>query len=1160
MKGFKSFAKRSELIFGDNFNCVIGPNGSGKSNILDALCFVLGRSSAKGLRSEKSANLIYNGGKLKNPAKEGEVSIYLDNSNKLFPCETPEVKVSRIVKHNGTGVYKINDKKCTKVEVQNMLAYGKITSEGFNIILQGDIVKFIDMKLEDRRKIIEEVAGINVYEEKRQKTLNELNKVEERLKEADIILKEREGYLTELKTERDQALKYNELKKNIDFNHGAYLFKKIEGRKSKVDLIEKNILKNQEEINKFNEKILEIETDVKNKKNNINLINKEIEDKGEKEQVQLQKQIENIKVELATNNSRINSIDKELKRVEERKSQLDEQNQEMKSKMDIAQNEIEGLKKKKNTIEKELDIIKKSILKFRDKNKLNDDLDSVYGQIDKHDEEEEILQKEINLLRTQQQEITRRKDKYEILIESLSEKYEKLAIAKKENAKQLKDLENKRDEFKKITQELNILLNNDSNFVAQIKNARDNVNVYSEKAAKLQAKQNSLVQNAAGDNAINYVLDMKSKNPQIHGMVSELGEVNEEYSLALEICAGGRIKDIIVEEDKVASNIISELKSKQIGACRFLPLNKIKSKPIEASQQIFAKKDGAIDFAINLVKFDNRFKNAMSHVFSNTLIVKNLDVARKIGIGKIRMVTLDGDLIEASGAMIGGYRKKLKHGSGGFAKKELNDEIKKVEKQFSDSSSVLSLLESKRHDNMDKIDRLRSFKSELDGDIKSLEKRLNIDSDELGEYDVQKETLTKQVDEMDTENDQVITKISQINSQMAKIKIEKTSLKNKVAATRSPKVLAELNTFEDKKKELEQDLIKVDTQIQSLNSQIKNIMNLEDSQTIKIIKSMEKEIIDFKEEKIKLVEVNKKFDDDLKLKEKQAEKFYLQFKELFQKRSELESNVNELNLKITQLNLKLKDFDNFKNNSNIEKAKFNAELMGLESEFEPFKDNDYSNVQKDESVLKSEITRWENEIVKIGNVNLRALEMYDIVEKEFNELLDKIKQLQEEKESVLLMLNEIETVKKEIFMKTFDKINHNFKEIFLNLNSKGEAFLELENEEMPFEGGLSVKVRLSGNKFLDIKSLSGGEKTMTTLAFIFAIQEYDPHSFYILDEIDAALDKHNSETLAKYVESYSKKAQYIVISHNDAVISDANYLYGISMNEHGMSTITTLKI
>ena len=176
MKGFKSFAKRSELIFGDNFNCVIGPNGSGKSNILDALCFVLGRSSAKGLRSEKSANLIYNGGKLKNPAKEGEVSIYLDNSNKLFPCETPEVKVSRIVKHNGTGVYKINDKKCTKVEVQNMLAYGKITSEGFNIILQGDIVKFIDMKLEDRRKIIEEVAGINVYEEKRQKIIKKASK------------------------------------------------------------------------------------------------------------------------------------------------------------------------------------------------------------------------------------------------------------------------------------------------------------------------------------------------------------------------------------------------------------------------------------------------------------------------------------------------------------------------------------------------------------------------------------------------------------------------------------------------------------------------------------------------------------------------------------------------------------------------------------------------------------------------------------------------------------------------------------------------------------------------------------------------------------------------------------------------------------------------
>lgn len=191
---------------------------------------------------------------------------------------------------------------------------------------------------------------------------------------------------------------------------------------------------------------------------------------------------------------------------------------------------------------------------------------------------------------------------------------------------------------------------------------------------------------------------------------------------------------------------------------------------------------------------------------------------------------------------------------------------------------------------------------------------------------------------------------------------------------------------------------------------------------------------------------------------------------------------------------------------------------------------------------------------------MRALEIYESVEKEYNSLLSKREVLSKEKEDVLCLMNEIEGKKKALFMKTFDVINENFQRIFVSLSSKGSAFLELENEESPFDGGLMIKVRLKGNKFMDIRSLSGGEKTMTALAFLFAVQENEPASFYVLDEVDAALDKHNSEKLAKLVRDYSKKAQYIIISHNDAVISEASNLYGVSMNEHGISTVTSLKI
>ena len=223
MHGFKSFAKHTEILFGGSFNCVLGPNGAGKSNVLDALCFVLGKSSSRDLRAEKSANLIYNGGKTKKPAKHGEVSIYFDNSSKVFPTDDKEVKISRIVRQNGQSIYKINDKAMTRQQITNLLSLAKIDPEGYNIILQGDIVKFVEMHPEDRRVLIEDIAGISVYEEKKHKAMLELEKVEQHLRETELILTERSTYLKELRKDRDQALKYKDMSDKIKQNKASYL-------------------------------------------------------------------------------------------------------------------------------------------------------------------------------------------------------------------------------------------------------------------------------------------------------------------------------------------------------------------------------------------------------------------------------------------------------------------------------------------------------------------------------------------------------------------------------------------------------------------------------------------------------------------------------------------------------------------------------------------------------------------------------------------------------------------------------------------------------------------------------------------------------------------------------------------------------------------------
>jgi chromosome segregation protein len=306
--GFKSFAKHTEFILSNGFNVILGPNGSGKSNVLDALCFVLGKSSSKSLRAEKSSNLIYNGGKNKSPTKQGEVSIFFDNSNKTFPSEDQEIKITRIVRQSGQSVYRINDKTRTRQQILDLLAMGKINPDGYNIILQGDIVKLVEMHPVERRELIEEVAGISVYEEKKHKALLELAKVEEKFKETEIVLTERNTYLRELKKDRDQALKYKDMNDKIRMYNASFLRIQIDKKqKEKNDFQNKNN-ETTDELNRVNEKISKLRQENEEKRAKIEEITKDIEEKGEVEQVKLNKEVETLKIDLTKSNSRIDTL------------------------------------------------------------------------------------------------------------------------------------------------------------------------------------------------------------------------------------------------------------------------------------------------------------------------------------------------------------------------------------------------------------------------------------------------------------------------------------------------------------------------------------------------------------------------------------------------------------------------------------------------------------------------------------------------------------------------------------------------------------------------------------------------------------------------------------------------------------------------------------
>lgn len=1165
IKGFKSFANRTELIFGEKYNCVLGPNGSGKSNVMDALCFVLGKGSSKDMRAEKSSNLIYNGGKMKNPAKEGEVSIFFDNSSGVFPqiksafkrkIQLPvyenEIKISRIIKENGQSQYKINDLIKTRQEILDLLSFAKVNPDGYNIVLQGEIVNLIEMSSLQRREMIEEIAGLSVYEEKKEKALRELARVEDKMNEVDIILVERKTHLQELKRERDQALKFKDLNDKIKRNKATILNNKIQSKKADLDKLSKDIDEGKSKISKLIQESVILKDLIAQKKHEIEKINSEIEEKGEKEQVAIHKEVEKLKIELALINQRSSAIDLEITKINERKIQLEKNLDDINSKIEKLQSQK---KEEENVVgekEKDLSQVESKINLFMQKNNL-DNARQIDKEIEDIDKKSELLTEEIQKLREEQQNLLREKDKSEILINNIDGSIENVLKLEKENKDQVEKLKNKKDLFKKTTLDLNQQLSENSNLAAQLANARAKILSRKEELVKLSAKDTSLKESLAAGIAVQKILELEK--PGIYGLVSNLGNVKSEYSLALEVAAGQRMKSIVVEDDKIAAECIKYLKDNKLGVVTFLPLNKIRSVQIKPELRNL-KSAGIRGLSIDLISYDSKFEKVFSYVFENTLVVEDVETARKIGIGNYRMVTMTGDLIDMSGAMQGGYRSR----SGlGFREKELREDIDKLNKEIDDSQRVIQNIEQKRTDNEELIDKLRELKSSLDGEIQAMEKMLHLDSNDLDVSKKQKSELTKQLKDLEKSLDKIINTTSEKNKEFAQLKIKKQQLRDKINELRNPALLAELNAFEQKKEQLKEELSIIRMNIKNNESQISNVLNPEKENIQKVIKQQEKEKQNFELEKSSLLKKIKEQDMILKEKEKAETKFFAQFKELFNKRNKFSEEITKHEFDSNSRQEDSRIIEQKTNIISLQSAEIRAQLSGMIEEFKQYETVELFKDKPESEILK-EISQFEKLILDIGAVNMRALEIYEAIEKEYKSFIEKKEKIRSERESVLMMINEIDSKKRELFMKTYEILDHNFKVIFSALSSKGEASLELEDNNDPFNGGLLLKVRITGSKFLDIKSLSGGEKTMAAIAFIFAVQEYSPAPFYILDEVDAALDKKNSEQLSQLIHSYSSKAQYIIISHNDAVISEADTLYGISMNEHGISKVTTLKI
>ncbi len=946
MQGFKSFAKKTEVHFDTGINVILGPNGSGKSNISDALCFVLGRLSIKSIRAAKARNLIFMGSKYVKPAKEAYVELVFDNTDKSFSIEKDEISLKRIVRYNGQSVYKINDETKTRSEVIELLAQAGIDPHGANIVLQGQIQSVVRMHPDERRKVIEEVAGIAIYETRKEKSLKELEKTDERLKEISTILRERTAFLKNLEREKAQAQRYKELESTVKRSKATILHKKREDKEKEVNSMIKSIEAKTKDKDKVREQGDKVKTELEGISWKIEEINKHIEKATGLEQENLHNEIANLRAE------------------------------------------IEGLKVRKESYEHRRDEIERRI-----------------SELGKGIPETELEIKELKL----KSPLMAKKS------ESLRKKKEELA-----------EIESERKKLLGVKTELNGLRERIRDKEGQVKRAE----LESENLLK-QLEENSS--------------DLKFRTEE---------EVSKKE--------GSWRKSLLDKREE-----LEELNKKELENEKIIVLA---DSEIERAKEIRKKIEDIDTCPLCQTKMTEQHR---AHVFKDTeenidkfgkkkeISAKKLDEIKETRI-KARK-EIEGLEREISGAEI----EIIKHRN----IKEKKEQLKRV------------------------VEQEKILKKELEG-LDERRKNLEVKSGDIGVIEERYDRKMLEMQEISSRNED-----------------------------------------------------NLDTTIIYKERELENTRN--------IIKRAKEDFAEIGEQIDEIGDNLEKKIDELDEKEEQEGALNKRFKKMFEDRDSLQRKIQEGNMKMSEIQNEVRQVEDQVNYLKIGKAKLDAEKEAVELDMQEFIGVEL--LQGSIQSLEERLKKAQEILQTIGSINMRALEVYDEVKKEYDAVYVKVETLEKEKIEIMKIIEEIDKKKKKTFMRTFKALNELFSRNFSKLSTKGVAYLELQNKEDIFAGGVSIIVKLAKGKYFDVTSLSGGEQTLVALSLLFAVQEFRPYHFYIFDEIDAALDKRNSERLAGLLNQYMKSGQYIVITHNDAIIMNSNVLYGVSMQD-GVSKVLSLKV
>lgn len=1165
LENFKSFGGKLTIPLMEGYMAVTGPNGSGKSNISDAILFVLGPKSSKAVRAGKLTDLIFDGGKSKSKAGYTRVSLVFDNTDRIMPWDEDTVKLTRFVKisDNGTdysSYFYINERKSTLSEFDSLLTKARISAEGYNLVQQGDVTRIVQMGNLERRRVLDSISGIESYDSDIDRAREEKQEAVANLERISIVVEELTHQIDRLEKDRELARKYIETQAVLEVAKVQSVHRQLQIEESKLEGISGYISTLSAEIESLVLRKEELKAEYSANEEAIGRKEDEIAEKIGPEYRQIKSQIEDLKIKVATQKDRMErAVDDKAEQqafMDGFEESVRENRIEHRAASDTLGDvliKLEACERTLNEAKAEDAGISEEMAKFGGEhtvlqNKLEGlekDIDSAEGVV--HDAEVRRARSAalVEVSRRTQADFDERlqsaafdiKDA-EWSLQKVREEFGPVGSAE-EISKKIMDAKRREAELERQEGEL-----------------KDAIRRLDSEYNELSAEKKMSDRMNRGGAAVSAILELRDKGmmPGIHGTIQELATVEPGFETALAVAAGGKMQAVIVDSDQVASDAIAHLKKERLGRVTFLPLNKmVGGKPRAKAIMTVKQTEG---YATDLIDFDPRYQDAFWYVFQDTLVVNTLNDARSL-MGGIRLVSKNGELIEASGAMVGGtinQQNVMKFGTSSESK------LEEVGSKLRAANASMDALRGQLRDVRDSIrlmdDEMRSASAKgLDaqsqiGQLSARISELKKTRQSLSEgFDLKR----RECEDAERECDSAGSELSAASDRLAALRDERTGIRERISIIapaeiqeriqkvrdRIYRLSGEVSDLRSQKSGSEMEMVGLDRQKDSLESQMRSVEK-KIGEDDRIIAQHEK---DFETAKIEL--------DALRSIEKGMESgiedLRVQKDILTEGRYRIDGERNSVQEKIeVRTGLRSTQEAQFRIVSeNLDSIR--AEVAAITSEV-------VLPIPSEEEIRRT-IKSCESIMSKIGNVNLRAIEEYDEKKLRLDNLNADVRTLENQIKELDGLTESLNSQKKGLFMKSYDVINDNFKTIYAQLSGGGEAFMHLEDEDDPFNGGLAINAKPRNGKLLRLESLSGGEKSLTALAFIFAIQEHQPSPFYVLDEVDMFLDSVNAEMVAKRVKESSSKAQFIQVSLRKVTLAMADHLIGVTRPPSGISKV-----